>query len=73
MESFLDGVLADYVFTTLMKSNIFLVSLLNNIVGKNNGSGMAIMFLCTSIIRSLWCVSSYLLSKYIQTDKSKSK
>ncbi|MFA9377017.1 MAG: MFS transporter [Lachnotalea sp.] len=46
----LGGFLADYVFEPFMRSNHFLVSYLQKIVGVGAGSGMAVMFLCTGIL-----------------------
>ena len=45
----LGGYLADYVFEPFMASGIGFAQLLGNLVGNGSGSGMAVMFLCTSI------------------------
>jgi MFS transporter, DHA3 family, macrolide efflux protein len=55
----LGGVLADYVFEPFMQSTHKLAIILSYIVGKGNGSGMAVMFLCTGICGSLFSYISY--------------
>lgn len=45
----LGGYLADYIFEPMMKENH---PILQALVGKGDGSGMAIMFLCTGILGS---------------------
>lgn len=50
----LGGFLADYVFEPFMQEkNVFTV-ILHRIVGEGTGSGMAVMFLCTGILGSLF-------------------
>ncbi len=46
----LGGFLADYIFEPFMKGETALALLLKTIVGGGNGSGMAVMFLCTGIL-----------------------
>lgn len=46
----LSGYLADYVFEPFMKNNSGLPGMLQVLVGNGQGSGMAVMFLCTSIL-----------------------
>ncbi|MCM1261511.1 MAG: MFS transporter [Butyrivibrio sp.] len=61
----LGGFLADYVFEPYMQKENALTSLLHGIVGEGSGSGMAVMFLCTGILGSMFCVICYLrLKKY---------
>lgn len=55
----LGGFLADYVFEPLMKSDNLLVHILSLIVGRGEGSGMAIMFLCTGISGFFVSILSY--------------
>lgn len=55
----LGGFLADYIFEPfMMKENIF-TTVLHTLVGKGAGSGMAVMFLCTGILGSLFSYISY--------------
>ncbi|AJA47013.1 major facilitator superfamily protein [Clostridium pasteurianum DSM 525 = ATCC 6013] len=55
----LGGALADYVFEPYMKSTTIFALILQRIVGTGDGSGMAVMFLCTGILGSvtsmIWC------------------
>lgn len=46
----LGGFLADYIMEPFMKSNHALALFLQNIVGAGDGSGMAVMFLCTGLL-----------------------
>lgn len=55
----LGGFLADYVMEPFMKSGSQAADLLGKIVGTGNGSGMALMFLCTSIAGCLISLLSY--------------
>ena len=55
----LGGFLADYVMEPFMKSGSRAADLLGKIVGTGNGSGMALMFLCTSIAGCLISLLSY--------------
>ena len=49
----LGGALADYVFEPLMANGTSpFVAFLHKLVGTGSGSGMAVMFLCTSILGS---------------------
>lgn len=45
----LGGFLADYIFEPFMHSEAELAGFLSKIVGSGDGSGMAVMFLCTGI------------------------
>ena len=55
----LGGFLADRVFEPLMQSNTPLVRILQFMVGAGDGSGMAVMFLCTGTLGSVFCIWSY--------------
>lgn len=55
----LGGFLADHVFEPLMCSDAPMVHILQLIVGTGNGSGMAVMFLCTGTLGSMFCISAY--------------
>lgn len=55
----LGGVLADYVFEPFMASDCVVASALRLVVGEGKGSGMAVMFLCTGILGSLFSYMSY--------------
>lgn len=67
--AFLGGFLADDIFMPLMKHQHLLIPLLNTLAGNSKGNGMALMFLCTSVMGSLWCIVSYLVSDHVQTIK----
>lgn len=55
----LGGILADYVFTPLMKRDGVPVSILESVVGKTDGSGMAVMFVCTGVLGSVMSIACY--------------
>lgn len=55
----LGGFLADYVFEPFMQSGASAALVLQKAVGSGSGSGMAVMFLCTGILGSLFSVISY--------------
>ncbi|MCI8805773.1 MAG: MFS transporter [Clostridiales bacterium] len=55
----LGGFFADYIFEPFMKSGNFLANLLETIVGKGTGNGMAVMFLITGISGFLVSLFSY--------------
>lgn len=55
----LGGVLADYVFEPFMASDCAVAAALHLLVGEGKGSGMALMFLCTGILGSLFSYASY--------------
>lgn len=55
----LGGALADYVFEPFMASDCAVASALHLLVGEGKGSGMAVMFLCTGILGSLFSYVSY--------------
>lgn len=55
----LGGVLADYVFEPFMASDCAVAAVLHLLVGEGKGSGMALMFLCTGILGSLFSYASY--------------
>lgn len=55
----LGGFLADSVFEPFMASDSALAELLHHLVGYGNGSGMAVMFLCTSICGTLFSLLCY--------------
>lgn len=50
----LGGFLADYVFEPFMQEKNGITGILHRIVGEGTGSGMAVMFLCTGILGSLF-------------------
>lgn len=55
----LGGFLADYVFEPFMLSDNPAASFLHMIVGMGNGSGMAVMFLCTGVLGATFSLISY--------------
>ena len=55
----LGGFLADYVFEPFMLSGNYVSMALHSLVGSGAGSGMAVMFLCTGILGSLFSLISY--------------
>ena len=55
----LGGFLADYVFEPFMMSESFAASGLQLLVGRGQGSGMAVMFLCTGLMGCLFSLISY--------------
>lgn len=55
----LGGFLADYVFEPFMMSENTVSSVLHVLVGQGAGSGMAVMFLCTGVLGSLFSLISY--------------
>lgn len=57
------GFLADYVFEPLMLTENRFASALQVLVGTGAGSGMAVMFLCTGILGSLFSFLSYRLKE----------
>lgn len=61
----LGGFLADYVFEPFMNTDNALAPLLQSIVGSSDGSGMAVMFLCTGITGFIFSLVSY-FNKNIQ-------
>lgn len=55
----LGGFMADYVFEPFMLSGNNVSMALHSLVGSGAGSGMAVMFLCTGILGSLFSLLSY--------------
>ena len=55
----LGGFLADHIFEPLMHSNASMVHMLHLMVGTGDGSGMAVMFLCTGTLGAVFCISAY--------------
>lgn len=55
----LGGFLADYVFEPFMRKENGISTVLHTLVGAGSGSGMAVMFLCTGILGSLFSIISY--------------
>ncbi len=55
----LGGFLADYVFEPFMKAENLISNALSVIVGRGEGSGMAVMFICTGIIGFIISILSY--------------
>lgn len=53
------GPLADHLFEPAMKSDGALNPIFNGLVGSGSGAGMGLMFLCTSIIGTVVCLSGY--------------
>ena len=53
------GFLADYVFEPFMRKENGITAVLHTLVGTGSGSGMAVMFLCTGILGSLFSFISY--------------
>ena len=66
----LGGFLAEYVFEPFIKSENIVAQMLQNLVGSGNGSGMAVMFLCTGIIGSLFSLT---ISKRKEMDELRYK
>ncbi|OIK99565.1 MFS transporter [Oenococcus oeni] len=67
--AFLGGYLADNFFTPLISRTNNLSFLLEKVVGKTEGSGMALMFLGTSIIGSFLSISGFFINKMISINK----
>lgn len=55
----LGGFLADYVFEPFMRSDNLMAHIFSYVVGRGEGSGMAIMFLCTGICGFIISLLSY--------------
>ena len=55
----LGGFLADSVFEPFMASGSAFAGFLHRLVGYGNGSGMAVMFLCTSLCGTLFSLFCY--------------
>ena len=55
----LGGLLADYVFEPFMLTQNPITQVLHKLVGEGAGSGMAVMFLCTGILGSLFSFAFY--------------
>jgi len=55
----LGGLLADYVFEPFMLTQNPITQVLQKLVGEGAGSGMAVMFLCTGILGSLFSFIFY--------------
>lgn len=55
----LGGVLADYVFEPLMRTENAVVDVLKTLVGSGAGSGMAVMFLCTGVFGFTTSIIAY--------------
>lgn len=55
----LGGLLADYVFEPFMMKDNPITKVLQIIVGTGEGSGMAVMFLCTGVLGALFSFLSY--------------
>lgn len=55
----LGGLLADKVFEPLMRSGSSLTTVLGQLVGTGEGSGMAAMFLCTGVLGGLASIAWY--------------
>ncbi len=55
----LGGILADRVFEPFMASGSPAAAFLGRLVGAGPGSGMAVMFICTGLIGTLWSLAAY--------------
>lgn len=55
----LGGILADYVFEPFLMTESPIAKILQMVVGEGTGSGMAVMFLCTGILGSLFSFAFY--------------
>lgn len=55
----LGGMLADYVFEPMMMVKNEVTGILSWIVGNGAGSGMAVMFLCTGLLGSMFSLIAY--------------
>lgn len=55
----LGGFLADYVFEPFMQRENVVAAALHMVVGEGAGSGMAVMFLCTGILGSMFSIICY--------------
>lgn len=55
----LGGFLADHVFELFMQSGTPVAHILQFMVGTGDGSGMAVMFLCTGTLGSIFCIWFY--------------
>lgn len=55
----LGGFLADYVFEPFLMTDNPVTKILQLIVGTGEGSGMAVMFLCTGVLGALFSLISY--------------
>lgn len=62
----LGGYLADFVFEPFMASNQWIACLLQSVVGNGAGSGMAVMFLCTGFLGTIFSCMGY-KNRYIQS------
>ncbi len=51
--------MADYVFEPFMLKENAVAKVLHVLVGSGSGSGMAVMFLCTGLLGSLFSYFSY--------------
>lgn len=65
----LGGALADYVFEPFMQSENVFAGLLRMLVGEGNGSGMAVMFLCTGVLGFITSICWYRNRQIRETDK----
>lgn len=65
---FLSGILADYIFEPLMKSDSTLQHFFAKIVGEGNGSGIAVMLLFTGIIGTIISIYGLKIRCFQQLD-----
>ena len=66
----LGGFLADYVFEPFMLTDNVISAALHCLVGSGKGSGMAVMFLCTGILGSIFSLISYNLKDIQRLSKN---
>ena len=69
----LGGFLADYVFEPFMAKTNVITKVLHMFVGKGEGSGMAVMFLCTGLLGSLFSYFSYKQKAIQDLEKTNNK
>lgn len=60
----LGGFLADNVFEPAMTTNTAIKKSFELFVGSGQGSGMALMFICTGILGALTCLSGYFVKEF---------
>lgn len=66
----LGGYLADFVFEPFMQSGSGASAALGQLVGLGNGSGMAVMFLCTGVLGAAFSLMAYQKKEIQDLEKS---